>query len=189
MAPFEMNSASKSLRFLVPLFLIGIAWVQELIDQVWFGGNWNLLMGGGYPWWGLFTAPFSHSGFSHLLSNTLLFLPLSWLVLSKGLRDYISVWACVLFVEIFQVFFWATPAHGISGVVFGLLGYLLIIGFLEKRFLAIVLTVICFGLYGHFLPSLLPWNVPQGISWIGHFSGFIGGLLGALGIYREPDKV
>ena len=42
-----MNSASKSLRFLVPLFLIGIAWVQELIDQVWFGGNWNLLMGGG----------------------------------------------------------------------------------------------------------------------------------------------
>ena len=186
---FEMNSASKAVRFLVPLVLIGIAWLQELIDQVWFGGNWNLLMGGGYPWWGLFTAPFSHSGFGHLLSNTLLFLPLSWLTLLKGLRDYISVWACVLLVEIFQTFFWATPAHGMSGVVFGLLGYLLIIGFLEKRFLAIVLTIICFGLYGHFLPSLLPWNVPQGISWIGHFSGFVGGLIGALGIYREPDKI
>ena len=184
-----MRSIFISTRLLLPLGLIGLAWLQELIDQIWFGGNWNFLIGGGYPWWGTFTAPFSHSGFSHLLSNTLVFLPLSWLVLSKGLGDYISVWACVLFVEMFQAFFWATPAHGMSGVVFGLLGYLLIIGFLEKRFLAIFLTFICLGFYGHFLPSLLPWNVPQGISWIGHFSGFIGGLLSAFGIYREPHKV
>jgi len=180
-----MSNSFKSIRFLVPLVLIGIAWSQELIDQIFFGGSWNLLMGRGYPWWGLFTSQFSHSGFGHLLSNTFFFLPLSWLVLSKGLLDYISVWACVLFVGIFQAFFWDTPAHGISGVIFGLLGYLLIIGFLEKRFLAIIFTIICFGIYGHFLPALLPWNVPQGISWIGHFSGFIGGLLGAFGIYKE----
>ena len=106
-------------------------------------------------------------------------------MLSKGLRHYSLVWICVLFVEIFTALFWDTAAHGISEVVFGLLGYLLIIGFVEKRFLAIMLTILCFGFYGHSLPSLLPWNVPEGISWIGHFSGFIGGLLAALGIYRQ----
>ena len=180
-----MSKTPTSLRFFLPIILIGIAWVQEIVDQIFFNGNWNLLMGGDYPWWGLLTAPFSHSGFTHLIPNTLLFLPLSWLVLTKGLRDYISVWACVLFIGFFEMFFRSTPSHGISGVIFGLLGYLIIIGFLEKRFLAIILSFICFWLYGHYLPSLLPWNVQQGVSWIGHFGGFIGGLLGALMIFRE----
>ena len=106
-------------------------------------------------------------------------------MLIKGIRDYIVVWVCVLVSSFFEMLFWSTPSHGISGVIFGLLGYLLIIGFLEKRFLAIILSFICFWLYGHFLPSLLPWNVQQGVSWIGHFGGFIGGLLGALMIFRE----
>ena len=181
-----MSNTSKTFRVVLPLFLIGIAWIQELIDQIWFSGNWNFLIGKGYQWWGLFTSPFSHSGFGHLFSNTILFLPLSWLVLSKGLRDYISVWFCVFFVGTFQALFWTKPAHGMSVMVFGLFGYLLIIGFLEKRFLAILLSIICFGFYGYFLPSLLPWNAPEGISWIGHFSGFIGGLSGAIAIYREP---
>ena len=173
------------LRFVLPLILIGIAWIQELIDQIFFSGNWNLLMGKGYPLWGLITAPFSHSGFEHLIPNTLLFVPLSLLVLTKGLRDYISVWASVLFFAFFEIFFWATPSHGISGVIFGLLGYLISIGFVEKRFLAIVLSFTCFWFYGQYLSSLLPWNISHGVSWIGHFGGFIGGLLSAFMIFRE----
>ncbi len=183
-----MSKTPTALRFFLPIILIGIAWIQEMVDQVFFNGNWNLLMGGGYPWWGLFTAPFSHSGFTHLIPNTLLFLPLSWLVLAKGLRDYVSVWTCVLLVSFFEVLFWSTPSHGVSGVIFGLLGYSLIIGFLEKRFLAIILSFLCFWLYGHYLPSLLPWNTSEGVSWIGHFGGFLGGIFGAFGIYREPTK-
>ena len=142
-------------------------------------------MGGGYPWWGVFTAPFSHSGFSHLVSNTLLFLPLSWLVLIKGLRDYISVWVSVLFVGIFEAMLVSTPSHGISGMMFGLLGYLFFIGFLEKKFLAIALSFLCFWLYSNNLPSLIPWDVPEGVSWVGHFCGFLGGFFAALGIFRE----
>ena len=93
---------------------------------------------------------------------------------------------CVLFLGCFEMIFWSNPSHGISGLIFGLLGYLLIIGFLEKRFLAIALSCFCFWVYGHYLPSLLPWNVPQGVSWIGHFGGFVGGLIAAFAIYEEP---
>ena len=49
----------------------------------------------GGPFWGVLTAPFSHSDWSHLLSNSLWFLPLSYLVLLNGLRAYIAVWIAV----------------------------------------------------------------------------------------------
>jgi membrane associated rhomboid family serine protease len=79
-------------KALLPLGILSIAWIQELVDQLVFRGRWNLPMVQGGPFWGLFTAPFSHAGFGHLISNSLWFLPLSWLVLLKGSRDYLAVW-------------------------------------------------------------------------------------------------
>ena len=83
-------------RWRIPLLLLGLAWGQELIDQLLFGGQWNLAMGPGLPLWRVMSAPFSHSGFGHLISNSLVFLPLSWLVLTRGSRDYIAIWIGVL---------------------------------------------------------------------------------------------
>jgi membrane associated rhomboid family serine protease len=40
--------------------------------------------------------------------------------------------------------------------------------------------------YGGLLPTLLPFLSPPGVSWIGHVSGFLGGVLAALAIHREP---
>lgn len=78
-------------RLLLPLALLGLAWSQELVDQLLFAGTWNLPMGPGLPVWRVLTAPFSHAGWAHLISNSLSFLPLSWLVLSRGVRDYLTV--------------------------------------------------------------------------------------------------
>jgi membrane associated rhomboid family serine protease len=39
--------------------------------------------------------------------------------------------------------------------------------------------------YAGVLPSLLPIFSPPGVSWIGHLSGFGGGLLAALAVARE----
>ena len=72
----------------LPLILLGLAWLQELVDQVIFGGRWNLALGPGTPWWSLFTAPFSHQGFAHLITNSLVFLPLSYLVLARSQKVY-----------------------------------------------------------------------------------------------------
>ena len=87
-------------RLLLPLLILALAWGQELIDQLLFAGQWNLPMGPDQPWWGVITAPFSHAGFGHLISNSLVFLPMSWLVLSRGMRDYLSVWLSVLLINI-----------------------------------------------------------------------------------------
>ena len=57
-------------------------------------------MGPGTPWWTLFTAPFSHAGLGHLVANSLVFLPLSYLVLARGTHAYLAVWISVILLEI-----------------------------------------------------------------------------------------
>jgi membrane associated rhomboid family serine protease len=173
-------------RFLLPVLLLGLAWIQELFDQLLFGGSWNLPMGPGLPLWGVLTAPFSHSGFSHLLSNSVVFLPLSWLVLTRGLKGYVAVWIGVLLVDVPIALFWPNPSHGLSGVVYGLLGYLLLIGWLERRILPIFLGLFAFWLYGSALVALIPGVSAAGVSWMGHAGGFLGGLLAALAVHQDP---
>ena len=169
----------------LPLLILALPWGQELIDQLFFGGRFNLPMLRGGPFLGVLTAPFSHSGFGHLMANSLWFLPLSWLVLLQGRRDYLAVWVGVWLAAIPVWLFWPVGSHGLSGVNYGLLGYLLLIGWLEKRPLSIALSAFCLLVYGGLLPSLLPFLSPPGVSWIGHVSGFLGGLLAALAIHRE----
>ena len=170
---------------MIPLLLLGLAWCQELIDQLLFQGRWNLPMGPGLPLLGVLTAPFSHSGFGHLLSNSLVFLPLSWLVLTRGTKDYIAVWLGVMITAIPIALIWPSASHGLSGVVYGLLGYLLFIGWLERRLVPIVLSLLTLWLYGTALLALIPGISPAGVSWIGHAGGFAGGMFAALAVQKE----
>ncbi|GCE65881.1 rhomboid family intramembrane serine protease [cyanobiont of Ornithocercus magnificus] len=174
-------------RSILPIIIIGIAWVQEVLDNVFFGGKWIFTAGRGEPLYLIVFSWFSHGSIWHLFGNTVVFLPLSWLVLTKGIRNYFSIWLCVFFGKLINQIFWPEPAHGISDIVYGLLGYLIIIGILEKRVLSISLTFLTIIVYGYMVADLLPWNVAPGVSWLGHFSGFIGGIVSAFGTYREPE--
>ena len=175
-------------KLLLPLFILVIPWLQQLLDQFLFSGQWNLPMTPGGSFLGVLTAPFSHSGFGHLLANSLTFIPLSWLVLLRGRLDYLAVWLGVYATAIPVWLFWPTASHGLSGVIYGLLGYLLVIGWLEKRFLSLSLSIFALISYGGVLPSLLPIFSPSGVSWIGHFSGFLGGIVAAYAVAREKPR-
>ena len=126
----------------LPLILLGLAWLQELLDQLLFAGRWTLAMGPGTPWWTLFTAPFSHGGLGHLVANSLVFLPLSYLVLARGTGAYLTVWISVILLEIPIWLVWCGPRSVRSGL--WAWGFVLI-GFWNTS-LAIFLTVAgCFG--------------------------------------------
>ena len=170
---------------LIPVVVLGIAWLQEGIDQLLFRGQWNLPMVPGGSALGILTAPFSHGGLGHLLANSTLFLPLSWMVCFKSKRDYLAIWLGVFITAIPVWLWWPNGSHGLSGVVYGLLGYLLLIGWLERRPFSLVLSLSTLLLYGGVLPSLLPVFTPAGVSWIGHASGFAGGLLAAAAVSRS----
>jgi membrane associated rhomboid family serine protease len=92
----------------------------------------------------------------------LTFLPLSWLVLLRGRRDYLAVWLGVYATAIPVWLLWPNGSHGLSGVVYGLLCYLLLIGWIEKRPLSLLLSVLALVTYAGVLPSLLPIFSPPG---------------------------
>ena len=73
------------IKLLLPVLLIGIAWVKEIIDQLFFNGSFNLPVCPGGPLWGIITAPFNHADWGHTIGNTIYFLPLSYLVLLNGI--------------------------------------------------------------------------------------------------------
>ncbi|MFI5758279.1 rhomboid family intramembrane serine protease [Streptomyces sp. NPDC051569] len=123
---------------------------------------------------------FLHHGFGHLASNTVPLLVLGFLAALSGIRRFAAVVLTIMVVGGLGV--WLTAAAhsvtaGASGVVFGLLGYLLVRGFVNRRALDIVVGLLVLAVYGSVLWGVLPGD--PSISWQGHLFGLIGGVLAA----------
>lgn len=126
----------------------------------------------------IFVAPLLHSGFGHLLANTIPLIILGWLVMLRRTEDFFIASAVALMASGLGIWLFggANSIHiGISGIVFGLFGFLLARAFYERSVLAITLAVVAFLFYGGMLWGVLP--VQSGVSWQGHLFGFAGGVL------------
>lgn len=71
---------------------------------------------------------------------------------------------------------------GASGVVFGLFGYLLVRGFVDRRPLDAAVGLVVAAVYGSLLLGVLPTD--SGVSWQGHLFGLIGGVVAAFALRR-----
>ncbi len=170
---------------------VAVMWIAELLDQFFLGGQLNTL--GIYPRQpetlrGILFMPFLHGNFTHLLSNTVPFLILGWLVLVRGIRDFFLVTAAAMLLGGMGVWLFGAPGiHiGASGVVFGYLGFLLLRGLFERSFQAIALSLLVGFFYGGLVGGIFPGQ--PGISWEGHLFGFLGGILAAKYVSRKPDR-
>ncbi|WP_411128471.1 rhomboid family intramembrane serine protease [Streptomyces sp. x-19] len=134
-------------------------------------------------------AAFLHFGFDHLAANTLPLLVLGFVAaLRSGIRRFLA--AALLIIVVSGLGVWLTAAQhsntaGASGVVFGLFGYLLVRGFIERKVLDIGIGVGVAVVYGSILWGALP--TASGISWQGHLFGLVGGVLAAV-VLRERGR-
>ncbi len=137
---------------------------------------------------GVLLSPILHGSGSHLLSNTLPLLLLGGLVALRGTKTIVGVSLFVILLGGAFVWLVGRPAiHiGASGLVFGYFGYLVALGWYERRVLSILVAVAVLLLYGGIIFGVLP----QGgfVSWEGHLFGLIAGVMAARGAKGEDEQ-
>ena len=160
---------------------VAVLWFLEIIDALFLRGA---LDGFGIAPRSLtslpavLVAPFLHAGFGHLMANTIPFVVLGWMVMWRRTSDLFVVFLASAIASGLGVWLFggAHTLHlGLSGVIFGFLGFLLARGYYERSAGAIAVALAAFLLYGGILWGVLP--LQQGVSWQGHLFGFVGGVV------------
>ncbi|WP_327700164.1 rhomboid family intramembrane serine protease [Streptomyces sp. NBC_00459] len=131
-------------------------------------------------------AAFIHFGFAHVAANSVPLLVLGFLAALGGLRRFAAICALIIVADGLGVWL-VSPAHsntaGASGLIFGLFGYLIVTGFVERRPLGILVGLLVAAVWGtSILTGLAPTQT--GISWQGHLAGLISGV-GAAFLFRR----
>tara|TARA_R100001198_G_scaffold96891_1_gene89410 strand:- start:3216 stop:3992 length:777 start_codon:yes stop_codon:yes gene_type:complete len=137
---------------------------------------------------GIIFSPFIHSTLSHLWHNSV-----PTLVLIAGLFYFYKPVA-------WQVLFWIVLGSGLgtwligreayhigaSGVVYGLASFLFFKGIWSKHYRLTAFSLIVVFLYGSLIWGTMP--IRDGMSWEGHLSGFLTGLILAFVIKTKIAK-
>ncbi|GAA5497007.1 hypothetical protein Rhal01_03195 [Rubritalea halochordaticola] len=166
---------------MILLELVLAAWIIEAIDQLLLGGFLDQfgvrprsLMG----LIGIPLMPFLHGNFSHLLSNTLPFLVLGYIMLKAEGRRFLYSSVYLIFLSGLGTWL-ISPANsvhiGASGLIYGYFGYILTRAWLDRHPLWMLTGIIVIIFYGGMIYGVLP-NQSLQVSWQGHLCGLIAGI-------------
>ena len=130
---------------------------------------------------GIPLSPFLHGSFLHVQSNAVGLLALGCLAVIRSRERF--PWVCLVIILFGGLGVWLigrSATHvGASGLVFGLFGYLLVKGLLDRSILSILVAVVVAGVFGWvILSGILPTN--DYVSWEGHLCGLAAGVLAAI---------
>ncbi|MEU0667035.1 rhomboid family intramembrane serine protease [Streptomyces lavendulocolor] len=136
----------------------------------------------------LVPAAFLHFGFGHLAANTVPLLVFGFLAALGGIRRFLAVAALIVVVDGLGVWL-VSPAYsvtaGASGLIFGLFGYLLVRGFVDRKPADIVVGLLIGAVWGGtILLGITPTQ--SGVSWQGHLFGLLAGVAAAFVFRRRP---
>lgn len=143
----------------------------------------------------IIAVPFLHVSVEHIESNSVPLAVTTFLVALDGLRRYLYVTAFIVVVG--GLGYWLLgPSNvtmvGASGLIFGYLGYLVVRGFFARSFWQgawqLVLGVAVAVYYQWTLVLLYPSAevTTMHISWQGHLTGLLSGILAAIMLGRRP---
>jgi membrane associated rhomboid family serine protease len=126
---------------------------------------------------GILASPFLHSDVSHITNNTLSFFVLMLLLRFFYSKVYFQVFIIGLLVSGIFTWLFARPAYhlGMSGVIYVLASFIISKSFFSKQYNLIALSFVVIFIYGSMIWYVFP--IDKSISWEGHLSGLITGVL------------
>ena len=178
--------------FLPGVILASIMWLIKILEVV-LGQDWGKY--GLYPKEifgvkGIITMPFLHGDFSHLMANTVPLIVL-WGFIHINYQDVarkIVIWT-ILTTGLWTWSFARPNFHiGASGLVYGLISFVLVSGFLRRDRASLALSLLVVFLYGGFIWGMIPQE-GNNVSWEAHLSGGIAGLVFAFAFHKYEPKL
>jgi len=163
----------------VPFYFVLFLWIVYWIELQ-FGYNFGKY--GLYPrttkgLLGIFVSPFLHGNLKHLFNNSVpLFVLLVMLFYFYKKIAYKVLVLGTIFLGLLTWIIGRSNLHiGASGIVYLLFSFIFFSGIIRKYYRLTAVSLVVIFLYGGMVWYLFP--VDQKISWEGHSSGFIVGLL------------
>ncbi|QXP59886.1 rhomboid family intramembrane serine protease [Olleya sp. HaHaR_3_96] len=173
-----------------PIAFIMLLWLIFAIE-IRFGFSLNFL--GVYPQKpsgliGVVFSPFIHSGIEHLWHNTIPLFVLSTALFYfyRPIAFKILIYGIIL--SGFLTWCIGRPSYhiGASGLIYVLASFIFFKGVFAKHYRLIALSLLVAFLYGSMIWNTLP--LEEGISWEGHLSGLLVGLLFAMVFKKQITK-
>lgn len=178
---------------IVPVIMVMIMWLVKIIETVFhldFGFlGIKPLSAEGLP--GILLFHFIHGDWEHLFANT---IPI--LVLGTSLYYFYRPLANkILLILIFStgLLTWCGARSGVhigaSALVYGLTFFLMLSGFIRRDRKLTIISLIVVFLYGSLVWGLYPkYAIENNISWEGHLSGFVMGIVLAFFYKKEGPQ-
>ena len=161
------------------LVYVGIIWTVEAVNTV-VGhrlDDFGIVPRTTVGLKGIVFGPFLHSGFGHVISNTVPLVILGSLVAVTGRNTLLGLSGIAALVGGLAV--WLFGRHGVhigaSSLVFGYFGYLVARGWYERTFVSTIISLVVLVFYGGMIFAAMPF-MPS-VSWEGHLSGLISGVV------------
>lgn len=171
---FSIVSRLNSMLFI--LFIIAIMWIGFLLQKVYPElSSFGLIPRTRIGAIGIISSPFLHGNLNHIYSNTIgLFLFGMVYSFFDGFAPK-SLFFLITFYSGLFVWLLAPSANyiGMSGVIFGLYGYTLMIGFFKANFKHILLSTFMILIYGSVLFTMISFQ--KNVASVSHVIGFLTG--------------
>jgi len=171
-------------------FFIALIWIVFLLEKA---TKLNFVRFGVFPRKsdgiiGIFTSPLIHGGWEHIFANSLSLLTLMSLLFYAYRKIAKEVFTWIYFLSGIYVWIFARPSFhiGASGVVYGLIGFLVLAGVLSKNIRLLSISLLVIMVNAGFLWGIFP--LIEGVSWESHLSGLIIGLVLAIFFRKEYKK-
>lgn len=179
----------------IPALLVTLMWVVKVAEMAFSIdlSEWGLQPQTSRGLVGILTMPFLHGSWEHLLTNTTAVLVLgsalyycyptlaNRVMLISWIGSGLLTW-CIGSLNSIHI--------GASGLIYALNLFLILSGFIRGNRRLIVISLIMVFLYGGFIWGMIPALAKiQNISWEGHLSGAIVGIVSAFVFRKEgPQK-
>lgn len=169
-----------------PAVFVFLFWIVEIAEQT---TGYSFVKLGIYPLHlkglaGILFSPFIHSDFNHLISNSIPFFILGFMLIYFYRRISYRIFFQMYLLAGLCVWLAGREAWhiGASGVVYAMAAFHFVSGIIRNDTRLLTLSVVVVFLYGGMIWGVFPFN--PDISWEGHLWGAISGIVLAL-YYRK----